>query len=386
MGDRKYDVRRTLRNRIAPLARSKALLAGLAAVVALAVVGSFIGYRALSTSVTLTLDGKSRQVTALGATVGEVLTAEGIEVSSHDLVAPGVDETIEDGSRISVWFGRPLELTVDGHTRTHWVNSTSVAAALSEIGYAFRGAELSLSRSSSIGREGMALAVVTPKTVKVKVGAKKIVREKLVALTVAEALAELGVKVGKHDVVTPSRKTELADGDRLVLTRIRIVSRSVDGESMDFATVEQEDGSMFEGETVVERAGVRGVRDVTYQLTYRNGRLVARKVVSQRVTRKPVSQLVTVGTKEAAANFASGNSVWDALAGCESGGNWATNTGNGYYGGLQFSLGTWHAYGGPGMPHQQSRETQIAIATKLRNASGGYGAWPGCAAKLGLPR
>jgi uncharacterized protein YabE (DUF348 family) len=375
-----------LRNRIAPLARSKALLAGLAAVVALAVVGSFIGYRALSTSVTLTLDGKSRQVTALGATVGEVLTAEGIEVSSHDLVAPGVDETIEDGSRISVWFGRPLELTVDGHTRTHWVNSTSVAAALSEIGYAFRGAELSLSRSSSIGREGMALAVVTPKTVKVKVGAKKIVREKLVALTVAEALAELGVKVGKHDVVTPSRKTELADGDRLVLTRIRIVSRSVDGESMDFATVEQEDGSMFEGETVVERAGVRGVRDVTYQLTYRNGRLVARKVVSQRVTRKPVSQLVTVGTKEPTANFASGNSVWDALAGCESGGNWATNTGNGYYGGLQFSLGTWHAYGGPGMPHQQSRETQIAIATKLRNASGGYGAWPGCAAKLGLPR
>ena len=70
---------------------------------------------------------------------------------------------------------------------------------------------------------------------------------------------------------------------------------------------------------------------------------------------------------------------------CESGGNWAINTGNGYYGGLQFSLGTWHAYGGTGLPSQHSRETQIAIATKLRDASGGYGAWPHCAAALGLP-
>jgi hypothetical protein len=78
--------------------------------------------------------------------------------------------------------------------------------------------------------------------------------------------------------------------------------------------------------------------------------------------------------------------VWDSLAQCESGGNWAINTGNGYYGGLQFSLGTWQAYGGTGLPSQASRETQIAIATKLRDASGGYGAWPACSAKLGLPR
>ena len=80
-----------------------------------------------------------------------------------------------------------------------------------------------------------------------------------------------------------------------------------------------------------------------------------------------------------------GGTVWDQLAQCESGGNWAINTGNGYYGGLQFNLGTWQSYGGTGYPHQASRETQIAIATKLRDASGGYGAWPGCAASLGLP-
>ena len=80
------------------------------------------------------------------------------------------------------------------------------------------------------------------------------------------------------------------------------------------------------------------------------------------------------------------DSDWDKLAQCESGGNWAINTGNGYYGGLQFSLGTWQSYGGPGYPHQQSRETQIAIAEKVRAATGGYGSWPACSQSLGLPQ
>jgi hypothetical protein len=74
---------------------------------------------------------------------------------------------------------------------------------------------------------------------------------------------------------------------------------------------------------------------------------------------------------------------WDALAGCESGGNWSINTGNGYYGGLQFSLGTWQAHGGQGMPHENSREAQIAVASRVQ-ASQGWGAWPSCARKLGL--
>ena len=85
------------------------------------------------------------------------------------------------------------------------------------------------------------------------------------------------------------------------------------------------------------------------------------------------------------ANFAGGSTVWDQLAQCEAGGNWATNTGNGYYGGLQFSLGTWQAYGGSGLPSNASRETQIAIATKVRDASGGYGAWPACARRWACP-
>ncbi|MCV0404218.1 MAG: transglycosylase family protein [Chloroflexi bacterium] len=82
-----------------------------------------------------------------------------------------------------------------------------------------------------------------------------------------------------------------------------------------------------------------------------------------------------------------GDTVWDDLAQCESGGNWAINTGNGYYGGLQFNLGTWQDYGGAAYaayPHEATREEQIAVAEKLR-AARGYAPWPACRAKLGLP-
>jgi nucleoid-associated protein YgaU len=84
-----------------------------------------------------------------------------------------------------------------------------------------------------------------------------------------------------------------------------------------------------------------------------------------------------------AANATTSASTWDALAQCESGGNWSTNTGNGYTGGLQFSDSTWAAYGGTGSAADATREQQIAVAEQIQ-ASQGWGAWPSCAAELGL--
>lgn len=81
---------------------------------------------------------------------------------------------------------------------------------------------------------------------------------------------------------------------------------------------------------------------------------------------------------------ASTDSVWDELAECESGNDWSISTGNGYYGGLQFDLSTWRAVGGSGYPNQASKEEQIHRAEILRDTNGGYGAWPQCAAELGL--
>jgi uncharacterized protein YabE (DUF348 family) len=376
-----------VRSTLTTLARSRAVLVGLITTVVLAVAGTTLGYAALAGTVTLTVDGETREVRADG-TVADVLESEGIELGSRDLVAPQPDEPVEDGSAITVQYAKPLTLDIDGQEQTHWVYATDVESALEEIGRAFRDSDLSLSRGGSIDRSGTTLEVTTPKQLTLVIAGAKAKKRTLTAATVADALEEMGVVIDQHDEANLRFDKRLRGGERIVFTNVRIEKKKVDDEVVAFDTIEREDSSMPEGETETVRAGRDGLRDVVYKLYFRNGKLDVRKVVKASWVRKPVPAIVTVGTQEPAptTNFASGNTVWDALAQCESGGNWAINTGNGYYGGLQFSLGTWRAYGGPGYPHTASRETQIAIATKVRDASGGYGAWPGCAAKLGLPR
>jgi len=105
--------------------------------------------------------------------------------------------------------------------------------------------------------------------------------------------------------------------------------------------------------------------------------------VTRNIARVAATGLAVGAPLAIAATPAHADSVnWDAIAECESGGNWAINTGNGYYGGLQFSLSTWQGYGGQGMPHEQSREEQIRIAEKVLDGQG-IGAWPVCGARGG---
>lgn len=105
-----------------------------------------------------------------------------------------------------------------------------------------------------------------------------------------------------------------------------------------------------------------------------------------------IATLVVVGGALALFGFilgsgtASANSGvnWDAVAQCESGGNWAANTGNGFYGGLQFKQATWAANGGVGSPAHATREEQIRVAENVV-AKQGIDAWPTCGAKAGAP-
>jgi resuscitation-promoting factor RpfC len=106
---------------------------------------------------------------------------------------------------------------------------------------------------------------------------------------------------------------------------------------------------------------------------------------------KPLVKSVMVGgfvaallTSSTVANAAPVAPNWDAVAQCESGGNWQANTGNGEYGGLQFKPSTWARYGGVGNPAAASREEQIAVANRVL-ADQGIEAWPKCGAASGLP-
>ena len=110
---------------------------------------------------------------------------------------------------------------------------------------------------------------------------------------------------------------------------------------------------------------------------------VTRVVSSERSAAPASSSRRSTVTRSASAPAPAGGGVWDRLAQCESGGNWGTNTGNGYSGGLQFAQGTWAANGGSGSAHNASRAEQIRVAERVRSSQG-WGAWPACSSKLGL--
>ncbi|MUN63679.1 LysM peptidoglycan-binding domain-containing protein [Kocuria sediminis] len=106
----------------------------------------------------------------------------------------------------------------------------------------------------------------------------------------------------------------------------------------------------------------------------------------RRNVRRGAAALILGGTAVGAMALpasAAPGSTWDALAECESGGNWNTATGNGFSGGLQFTPSTWAAFGGTGAPQDASREQQIAVAENVLDGQG-WGAWPACSAELGL--
>jgi uncharacterized protein YabE (DUF348 family) len=363
------------------------------------------GVAAATSSVTLTVDGESEQIVTFGQTVADVLADEGIEVDQDDLVVPAPSSSISDGSEIAVAFGRPVTITVDGVTEDMTTTALSVDALLAELGLREGALTTSVSRSTSIGREGLdGLEVRTAKDVVIVDGDTELALT-VTAITVGEALESAGITVDENDVVTPAVTETLTDGTRVEIVRQRSEQR-VEEVAIPHETVTERSDDLYTDQRRVQTPGRDGVETRTYEQVFLGEELVSEELVSSQVTAEPVTEVVLVGTKERpapepapapstsstpsapAAPAVSGGSVWDALAQCESGGNWAINTGNGYYGGLQFSYGTWLAYGGGAYAQTANlatREQQIAIATKVRDARGGYGDWPSCASRLGLP-
>jgi uncharacterized protein YabE (DUF348 family) len=352
----------------------------------LALAGTTFGYANLNKAVTLSIDGQTTQVRTSADTVGALLSSREIDLTSHDVVAPNLDAKVEDGTRVAVKFGRQVTFTIDGAKQTIWTTATTVNDALDTLGMDFAGAELSASRSLGIGRQGLAIIIATQKQVVINnAGKKRTITT--TGQTLADALAAAKITVDNDDKLSADPNTRLLDGAKFRYTRVDI-SAKTKKVKVDYDTDRKKSSKLKKGVTKIDTPGVRGVRAVTYKIVRHNGKIVDRNKIKSKLIKKPVTEVVLVGTKTVKSSGSNGSStpsgsVWDKLAQCESGGNWSINTGNGYYGGLQFSLSTWRAYGGKGYPHQASRDEQIRIAKKLQ-AAAGWGSWPACSSKLGL--
>ncbi|MHB8274585.1 MAG: ubiquitin-like domain-containing protein [Dermatophilaceae bacterium] len=354
--------------------------------VAVAALGT-VGFAHFDKSVNLSVDGKTSAVHMFGsADVGDVLANQDITVGPHDVIAPGLSTPVSDGQKVVVRYGRLLTVTVDGQTKKYWTTSTTVAGALSDLGIRADSAKLSVSRSQPLGRTGLVMSVTTPKDVTVAVDGRMLPASSTSA-TVAELLAELKVTLGAKDRVTPALTTAITRSG-LKVAVARVTQKSITAtETVDFATQRKDDATMYTGDTKTLTAGKPGAKVVTYLATLVNGKLESRTATSSRVTTAPVTRILAVGSKArpvqpapAGGGSTANAAMWDRIAQCESGGNWSINTGNGYYGGLQFASSTWLANGGgqyAARADLASREQQIAVANVLY-ASRGLAPW-GCA-------
>ena len=335
-------------------------------------------------TITLDVDGDMISLSTMSSSVGTALEDAGYPVDPKDALAPSADSSLSDGDTVVLRHARELALTVDGQPTTIWTTALTVDEALKQVDVSDDFA-VSASRSHRLPLERTELDVVSPKTVSVSDGGAPAAEVKLAAVTVGDLLAAKNAPLEQADSVVPTAETPVTNGLTIQVTRDRTDTRV---ETQPIAPPENkvEDPELEKDKTVVENPGVPGERTATVEVKTVNGVEAGRTELSATVIKEPVAAVVKVGTKQASAPAVSNASTWDAIAQCEATGNWAINTGNGFYGGLQFTQSTWEAFGGgqyAARADLASREQQIAIGEKVR-AGQGWGAWPSCTSKLGL--
>ncbi|MFD4994332.1 transglycosylase family protein [Cellulosimicrobium cellulans] len=415
------------------------LVAGATAVVLLAT--GAVAYGNARKTVELDVDGKITTVTTFAGSVEGLLAEQDVAVGDRDLVVPDVDSALRGGGDVVVRYGREVPVQVDGSQSSVWLTALDADEALTTL--ASRGSDVRLVASRSGERASLPIRLDVDGPVNVVAdGETKVAPDGSIGIDAI--LDQQGIQLGELDRVHVEKSDQIAaaqadaaaeaapaaDADAtaaateddeaaadaapvsLVVQRVKVEEVPTE-KAVPFETVTEEDANRFEDlDPVVKQEGVEGVHTTVHRVTTVDGAEESRELVSEGVTTPPVNKILVQGTKErpkpqpkaetqqrsssSSSSSSSGGSsapaanlgsapggVWGALAQCESGGNPATNTGNGYYGLYQFSLSTWQAMGGSGLPSEASAAEQTQRAQALQ-ARSGWGQWPACAAKLGL--
>ena len=362
-----------------------------AATVGLVVLGGGgTAYAQAHKSVTLDVDGNVQRVSTFAGSVQGLLAARHVTVGDRDMVS--ASGALGDGQQVVVRHAHQVTVLADGTQQVVWTTALTADEALADL--AARGTAISLvaSRSEVGGRPELPLDLTLHGPADVVVdGTTRPVQD--ANLSVGDALTQLGVTLTPLDTVEVKR----TDAGRVQVVVHRVVVQDVTTTTAEpFSSSTVNDPSRYVGQRTVTTAGVAGVRTVVDRVTTVDGVETAREHVSDDLTTAPVNEVVAVGTKAkpaavstpkaatapAAASTASGSLNWAALAQCESGGRVNAVSSNGlYYGLYQFSLSTWAAMGGSGLPSQASAAEQTARAQALYDRSG-PGQWPVCGKNL----
>ena len=343
-------------------------------------VGGTTAATALHKDVTLEIDGHTQPAPGFALTVADVLANNNITLGERDLVYPTLTDPVTDGQTITVAYSKHITLNVDGKPTSFHTTALVLDDALQEYRlHELDTAKLSVSRSATLPRTGLAVEITTPKEVDVRI-AGETSTVTTTAETVADLLAERGAVADADDKLKPVGDTPITEGLEVVLDKVEVTTKTKT-EKIPFQTATRNDSSLLKGQSVIVTAGQDGKAKRSYQITTVNGKRTKKKLIDETILAEPADAVKAVGTKVEKANL---SGVWKRLAKCESGGNPRAVSSTGKYHGLyQFSVSTWRAVGGKGKPSDASAAEQTKRA-KILQARAGWGQWPSCSRKLGL--
>ena len=337
--------------------------------------------------VTVDVNGEETNVRTYAADVAGALNSAGVEVAPEDLVYPAPGEKLSSGDTVTVRTAKPVAVVIDGVAQEITSTAGTVGELIDQAGVAGHAA-VDVDRDQPV-THGMNLDVTTPKIVALRDGGD-LTYVSAAAKTVGDLLAARGVTFDTDDRLNVALTDAIVPGMEIVLDRVSTVDRP-ETVVVEAPAEYVDDDSLDEGTEEVRQKGEQGETKVIHRTVTVNGQVESEGVAEEKEVKKAKPALIARGTKQAgntgaAAPAVASGSVWDALAQCESGGDWSINTGNGFHGGLQFTPSTWAAYGGTAYAptaNLATREQQIAIAERTQ-ASQGWGAWPACTARLGI--
>ena len=328
-------------------------------------------------------DGAHQTVPSREPTVGALIHKLRIRINPGDVIEPAQTTHINsDDFRVNIYRATPVAITDGTNQSRTFSAATTPRAIVQQSGITVYPEDLVTTAPSNQFTGGGAIAetVAIKRSVPISLivyGAPTVSRSH--SDTVGGMLKEKNIILRNGDTVQPTSETPITPNQQIFIlhkgTEIVTATQSIPEPVQTIS-----DSTLSAGTKAIRQQGSAGVLLITYQVDTKTG---AKTQLQSVQIQPPVTQIVAVGTAPVSGNLAS----WlSALRKCESGGNYQDNTGNGYYGAYQFSLGTWSRLGLSGLPSSSPPSVQDqAIVQNTNRSSGGIASQnPGCYYKTGI--
>jgi uncharacterized protein YabE (DUF348 family) len=332
------------------------------------------------------IDGEERTVATNATTVKDVLQKLGTTLQKHDKTEPALEQEVKGNDfTINVYRARPITVVDGANNYTVMTAERSPRQIAEDAGFATKQEDqFGFKRSDDPfeGAPGTQMVIKRAKTITFDLyGTSDTLSTN--QTSVRELLEERNVQLDPSDEVSVPLEARIVEGMTISLARVNKNVETVEEEA-SFSEEQIRDAQQPLSYKKIQTPGVNGKKLVTYETVVRNGGAPTRTAIKEVITQQPVKQVVVVGAK----GFSGSLGEWlRILRTCEAGGNYQSNTGNGYYGAYQFSAGTWNSlktgYARADLAPPEVQD-QAIIDNTNRSKAGLASQNPGCYKKHGL--